>query len=827
VLVQLGTRVASGARIAFGHLRAAAHIVARHSRQIWKRRWLRPLIFAGAALLLPWLVVPVVQFEDPLSTVLLDRNGELLGASIASDGQWRFGVAQTVPEKFRLAAMRFEDRRFRFHPGVDPLAVLRAAVQNLRRRGVVSGGSTLTMQVVRLTRKGQPRTLREKLVEAFLAVRLEMKLSKRQIFGLWAAYAPMGGNTVGIDAASWRYFGHDAQHLSWAETATLVVLPNSPSLVHPGRNRELLKAKRDRLLDSLREAGTLDTMSCALAKQEPLPPASQPVPSLAPHLLARVASAALRQWHTGDASPWVRTSLDRTLQMRSVEIVERHHRALEENGIHNAAAIVIDVESARTLAYVGNVSDPQGTEHGAQVDVVRAARSTGSILKPLLYASMLEAGEVLPGQLIPDVPTHLGAFHPENFDRSYSGAVPAERALARSLNVPAVRMLRSYGVDRFCAMLRRVGLTTLSRPAQDYGLALILGGAEGSLWDIVGAYVGMARTVSAYRPGATRPPPARSPSYLLAGGAPAGRDAPDFPLHAGACYLTLKAMLEVERPGEELAWRAFGTSRPVAWKTGTSYGFRDAWAVGVTPRYVVGVWAGNANGEGRPGLTGYSAAAPMLFEIFGVLPADTWFKEPAKDLVVADVCARSGMRAGPNCGQTRTQVITEAGLSAPPCPYCRIVHRDATGNWQVHGDCERVALLKSTPWFVLPPAMETYFRRQHADYEPPPPLRPDCRAGIGDGGAAALSFIYPKENAQVYVPIEMGGRVGRVIFEAAHRDPESRVFWHLDDAYYGETRDIHQMAMAPAPGKHVLTVVDEAGETVRRAFTVLARDRPR
>ena len=816
-------RVAPTARIALGRLRRAAQTVARHSRQTWQRRWLRPLIVVGAALLLFWLFVPVVQFDDPLSTVILDRNGELLGASIASDGQWRFGVAQAIPEKFALAATRFEDRRFYFHPGVDPLAILRAAVKNLRRRGVVSGGSTLTMQVVRLTRKGQPRTLREKAIEAALALRLEMKLSKRQILGLWAAYAPMGGNTIGLDAASWRYFGHDAAHLSWAETATLAVLPNSPSLVHPGRNRQVLQAKRDRLLDSLREAGALDALSCELAKQEPLPPAPQPVPTLAPHLLARLQAGSGRSWRTGDASPWVHASLDRAIQVRTTEILDRHHRALEENGIHNAAALVIEVETGRALAYVGNVADAPGGEHGQQVDVVPAPRSTGSILKPLLYASLLEAGEVLPGQLIPDVPTHLGAFHPENFDRAYSGAVPAERALARSLNIPAVRMLRSYGVDRFCAMLRRVGLTTLTRPAQDYGLALILGGAEASLWDIVGAYAGVARTVTAYRPGATRPPPLHAPSYLLADGSPGRREAPDFPLHSGACYLTLKAMLEVERPGEEAAWRAFGTSRPVAWKTGTSYGFRDAWAVGVTPRYVVGVWAGNADGEGRPGLTGYSAAAPMLFEIFGLLPSDTWFKEPAKDLVVADVCSRSGMRAGPNCGQTRPQVVTEACLSAPPCPYCRIVHRDATGNWQVHGDCEPVALIRSAPWFVLPPAMETYYRRQHADYVPPPPLRPDCRAEIGSDGAVALSFIYPKENAQVYVPIEMGGGIGRVVFEAAHRDPESRVFWHLDDAYYGETRDIHQMAMAPAPGKHVLTIVDEAGETAHRAFTVLSR----
>ncbi len=778
----------------------------------------------GAALAAFWLCVPIVQFDDPLSTVLLDAHGELLGASIASDSQWRFGVAQTVPERFAVAVTRFEDRRFYFHPGVDPLAILRAAFHNLRRGSVVSGGSTLTMQVVRLSRKGQPRTLIEKAIEAALAVRLEMSLTKAEILALWAAYAPMGGNTVGLDAAAWRYFGHDAQQLSWAEAATLAVLPNAPALVHPGRNRDRLLAKRDRLLDALHEAGAIDALSCALAKQEPLPQAPQPVPMLAPHLLARVQSkTGLRSWRIGDASPWVHTSVDKTLQARATEILDRHHRALAENGIHNAAALVIEVDSGRALAYVGNLSDPEGGDHGQHVDVVPAARSTGSILKPLLYGAMLEAGEVLPGQLIPDVPTHLGAFHPENFDRAYAGAVPAERALARSLNIPAVRMLRSYGVDRFCTMLRRLGLSSIHRPAQDYGLALILGGAEGSLWDVAGVYAGLARTVSEYRPGDARAPVMRPPTYLAGELPPASSSQRDFALHAAACYLTLKAMLEVERPGEESAWRTFGSARKVAWKTGTSYGFRDAWAVGITPRHVVAVWAGNADGEGRPGLTGYSAAAPILFELFGLLPADGWFKEPAKDLVDIDVCVHSGMRVGPHCARRKAQIVPEAGLASPPCTYCRLIHRDPSGAFQVHGDCESVERIQSTPWFVLPPVMEQYFRRQHADYDPPPPVRPDCRAGLGETGAAALSLVYPKQNAQVYVPVEMGGRIGRVVFEAAHRDPGMHLFWHLDDAYVAETQDLHEVAMAPEPGPHVLTVVDATGESVRRTFTVLAR----
>lgn len=798
------------------------HAVIGRLREALRRRAGRASI-AGLLAALAFLCVPVAQFDDPLSSVVLDRDAELLGASIAADGQWRFGLAGSLPDKFVAAITRFEDRRFFLHPGVDPLALLRALIRNLSGSGVKSGGSTLTMQVVRLSRKGRPRTYLEKAIEAVMALRLEAALSKRQILGLWAAYAPMGGNTVGLDAAAWRYFGHAPERLSWAETATLAVLPNAPSLIHPGRNRHLLLAKRNRLLDSLREQGVLDAMACALAKQEPLPPEPRPVPMLAPHLLARVQAAqASRRFRTGDQSPWVHSALDRDVQVRAAEVLERHHRSLVENGVWNAAALVVDVATGEVVAYLGNLSPEAGDQHGEHVDVIKAPRSTGSILKPLLFAAMLESGEVLPGQLIPDVPTHVGAFHPENFDRAYSGAVPAERALARSLNVPAIRMLRGYGVDRFCSLLRRLGMTTLSRPARDYGLALILGGSEGTLFDVTGIYAGLARAARSDAPGAA--PAFRSPSYLQAvAGRPARRSGADTPLHAGPAYLTLKAMLEVERPGDEWSWRAFATSRRIAWKTGTSYGFRDAWAVGVTPRHAVGVWVGNADGEGRPGLTGYSAAAPILFDLFGLLPGAGWFEEPQGELRIADVCARSGMLAGPYCEARRAQVVPPAGLASAPCVYCRLVHLDRAGAFQVHGDCEPVAGIRQAAWFVLPPTMESYFRRRHADYRPPPPFRPDCRALLDTAPAASLSVVYPKESAQLYVPVEMSGSLGRVVFEAAHRSPQTRVFWHVDDEYYGETRDAHQMELAPAPGRHVLTLVDETGETVRRTFTVLGQ----
>ncbi len=399
--------------------------------------------------------LPRELFAPACSTVLYARGGELLGATIAADGQWRFPARSQVPEKFRRALVEFEDRRFYSHAGVDPFAVARAIRQNRSAGRVVSGASTLTMQVIRLSRAPRQRTVGEKLVEMLLALRLEMREDKGAILALFASHAPFGANVVGLDAAAWRWFGRPAQSLSWAESALLAVLPNNPSLMHPGRNRDALAAKRDRLLEALRESGALDDEECRLAKAEPLPPQPRPLPALAPHLLGGLRGLS-------------RSTIDAGLQQRAAAVVGRHGRELARAGIRNAAALVLDVATGEPLAYVGNTGDGPGS----QVDIIRSPRSTGSILKPLLYASMLQAGEILPGQLVADVPTRYGGFFPQNMSLGYEGAVPAWRALARSLNVPAVRMLQEHGVDRFAATLKALGMTTLHRPARDYGLSL-------------------------------------------------------------------------------------------------------------------------------------------------------------------------------------------------------------------------------------------------------------------------------------------------------------------------------------------------------------------
>lgn len=794
----------------------------RTAGRVCRRRtlnaWLWVLVFVQLLAIGFHYSVRRPLFNDPYSIVLLDRRGRLLGAAVAADQQWRFPPLERVPDKFTRALICAEDHRFYRHPGVDPLAAGRALWQNVRSGRVVSGASTLTMQVIRLARKGRSRTLGEKAVEALMALRLETLLDKPRILALYATHAPFGGNVVGLPAAAWRYFGRPPEDLSWSEAAFLAVLPNSPGMVHPGKNRRLLRERRDRLLTRLQEVGVIDALSARLARAEPLPEAPHAIPLLAPHLLFRTRTTAA----AGRGA--VRTTLDKATQIRANRIVRRHLDALAQNGIYNAGALILDVPSGQVRAYVGNHPDLAGNRHEAHVDVVQAPRSTGSILKPLLYAGMLEAGELLPTQLVADIPTRMGGFRPENYSRQYQGAVPAWMALARSLNIPSVRMLQSYGVDRFCALLKDLGMTTLHRPAEQYGLTLILGGAEGTLWELTGIYAGMARSVNAAAEGRPEAAVFFPPRYLADAPVPpsAPKGVAGRPLSAASAWLTLQAMLQVTRPGVDSAWRQFSSARPIAWKTGTSYGYRDAWAIGVTPNYAVGVWVGNADGEGRPGLVGSQAAAPLMFDLFDILPSGAWFQRPEQGLTPTEVCSRSGYLAGPHCAQHRTVWMTARGPGAAPCPYCRSVHTDAAGRFRVHTACEPLARVRSVDWFSLPPAMAWYYRRHHADYRPLPPWREDCRRGFN--AAAVLSLIYPLPKSRIYLPVDLDGRRQQVVFVAAHSRPGKLVYWHLDGDYLGATRDIHTMRLSAAPGMHTVTLVDEDGEELACRFEVLFKE---
>ena len=762
------------------------------------------------ALVAYYFCLPKQLFKDPTATVITSNTNELLGAVIAEDGQWRFPQNDSIPEKFKICIIQFEDAHFYKHPGFNPVSIAKALKQNLSSGGVKRGGSTLTQQVIRLSRKGQSRTYLEKVKELILATRLEFRTSKEKILSYYSSNAPFGGNVVGLDAASWRYFNRAASELSWAESATLAVLPNAPSLIYPGKNQEQLLKKRNRLLEKLLKQEIIDSLTYQLSIVENLPQKPYPLPQIAPHLLQRVAQA-----HFGKH---VRTSIKKPIQDQVNKIIHNSYNNLKQNEIHNAAVLILDVKTRKVLAYVGNT--PTDMEHEKDVDIIDKPRSTGSILKPFLHAAMLDAGDLLPNMLVADVPTQFGNYNPENFDKQYDGAVPASRALSRSLNVPSVRMLQEFGLNRFYHYLKALKLRDLKYNANHYGLSLILGGAESNLWDLCKSYAALSSTLNHFNETSSEyfDNEFCEPTFLADETIDFGKKTSEKTLYdAASIYLTYESLKEVNRPEGNENWEFYDSSKQIAWKTGTSFGFRDAWAIGTTKDYVVGVWVGNADGEGRPGLVGVQTAAPILFEVFDVLPKSDWFSKPFDEMQEVAICSQSGYRASPNCDIVQQNFIQTAGLKTPPCPFHVVVHLDSNEQFQVNSSCEDVNTIIHKSWFALPPLMEYYYKAQNPFYKSLPPFRQDC---FGENDIA-MEFIYPKENNAIFLPKDFDGQTNQLILRVAHSKPETLVFWYLDDTYLGSTKDIHEFAMQPKQGKHVITVVDTFGNENKRWIEIL------
>ena len=764
-----------------------------HSKNWSKRK--KVALFVAAFLLIWYLFcLPRQLFHVPYATVVTDRNGELLGARIAADGQWRFPPTDTVPDKFTTCLTEFEDRYYRYHWGVNPIAIGRAIVQNIKAKKVVSGGSTITMQTIRLARS-EKRTIGEKLVEAIWATRLEFRYSKDKILSLYASHAPFGGNVVGLDAAAWRYFGHSSNQLSWAEAATLAILPNAPSLIHLSKNREALLKKRNRLLRRLHQRNIIDEIDYELAISESLPSEPLPLPQIAPHLVSH-----FYQNHKGEQTL---SSIDKDLQLQIENLLVRWNDEFIRRDIRNMAALVIDVQTNQVVAYCGNVGFGEN-KSANQVDIIRSPRSTGSILKPLLYYVALQEGEILPNTLLADIPLNINGFSPQNFNLQYDGAVPASKVIARSLNVPTVLLLRQYGIPKFYDFLKKSGITTLTKPSAHYGLSLILGGAEATLWDITSVYADMARSLKGLD----------HTACCLLPGEKTIKEKSYF--QPGAVWQTFDAIKEVDRP-EEIDWRTIPSMQTIAWKTGTSFGFRDAWAVGVTPRYVVGVWVGNASGEGKPGLVGARTAGPVMFDIFNLLPSSGWFERPTEVFTEVEVCRQSGHLKGRFCDETDTLLICSNGHKTTPCPYHIHVNLSADERFRVYEHCAGEEPVISQSWFVLPPVWEWFYKQHHPEYKSLPPFKSGC----GDDAQLPMQFIYPQPNARISLPKQMDGSEGEVTFELVHSSSNATIFWHLDGEYLTSTQDFHKISLQPSTGKHSVTVVDNEGHTLSISITIM------
>lgn len=772
------------------------------------------------------LCIPVPHsISDDYSLLVEDRNGILMDAAISTDQQWRFPPdTSSLNEKYLKALTTFEDKRFYYHKGVDFVSLVRALVTNVKKMKIHSGGSTIDMQVIRLSKNNPRRTITEKIFEIVTALFLDFKYTKTDILNMYASGAPFGGNIVGVEAAAFRYFNHSSRQLSWAEAALLAVLPNSPSAIRPSKNRNILIEKRNRLIKRLNEKGYANTEEMELAVEEDVPSEFFAFPHIAPHLLVSHARNS-----KVDNQFRVKTTVDTRVQEQVIRIMKAHKTRLRGNHINNAAVIVINNTNNEVLAYCANYLDFQERGISSHSDMIMAPRSTGSILKPMLYACMLNEGEILTKTLIPDVPVNIQGYAPRNFNRGYDGASPADKALARSLNVPAVKMLQQFGVDKFHHKLTEMGMKHVIHNPSYYGLSLILGGCEGSLWEICGIYSSMAGILHDYynTSGKYSSQSFREPviSYSEKSSKPVKYSVTPPILGASSVFFTFRAMNEAERPGAEVNWDFYGNPRKIAWKTGTSFGLRDGWSVGISHNYVVGVWVGNADGEGRPELIGVKTAAPIMFDVFRILVENpSWFTPPFDDMEHIPVCRKSGFRAGPYCETVDTLWQPFNGIKSDVCHWHQLIFLDAEGKHRVHAGCENPSNIQSRSWFILPPLIEWFYRQKNSWYIPPPPYRADC-ISVFETSANNIQMIYPQNPSKIYLPLDFGSKKQQVVFEAAHRIPQTSVFWYIDNVYITETKNFHHIAVSPAVGKHRLVLADELGEIVTVPFEIIEENK--
>ncbi len=754
-----------------------------------------------------WLadrIWPLPLPEDDLARVVLAEDGTPLWRFADANGVWRYPVQTSEVSPYYLdALLTYEDRWFYQHPGVNPLALARATWQNLTGARVVSGGSTLSMQVARLL-DPHSRTFHGKLRQLWRTAQLEWHLSKEQILNLYLNRAPFGGTLQGVAAASWAYLGKSPAQLTHAEAALLAVLPQAPSRLRPDRHPQRAQAARDKVLRRLGEFQVWPQSAVDEALEEPLLLAPRLEPSLAPLLARRL--------NRPDSPPLIRTTLDATLQRRLEDLLLGWRARLPEHT--SAAILVVEEESMAVRAYLGSV-DINDAKRFGHVDMINALRSPGSTLKPFLYGMALDDGLIHSESLLQDVPRRYGDYRPGNFSMGFTGAVPASTALSSSLNLPAVQLLEAYGPKRFAAQMR-IGGVPLALPAlAEPNLALILGGAGSRLEDLVSGYSAFARdgraaTIRLQPDDTLRERPLLSP---------------------GSAWIVRRILSGQARPDRDP--RAELVQRPVlAWKTGTSYGFRDAWAIGVGPRYLIGVWIGRPDGTPVPGQFGLASAAPLMLQVHDVLTnrdSQRGISAPISpvpaNVGVAAICWPLGQpmnRSDPNCRRQRfawtldnTTPPTLQALDQPlSVGLMEAIWVNAKG-LRVDAHCpgavgKNIALWPAPlePW--LPRAERREARIPAADPDCPPPAL---------AASSPLSIVGIREGDQLRLP---AASQQALQLKLSALGGSGRRWWFLNGAPLGDSANQDSInASFERLGRYQLSVLDEAGQTARLEFSVV------
>ncbi len=775
----------------------------------------RGLRWAALALLLveaTWLVVLFVpalpqRLKESGSLEVLFADQTPAFVFLSADDKFRVpATTDAVSGHYVDALVRFEDKRFRWHPGIDPLAIARALVLNARQGEVVSGASTLTLQLVRVL-EPRPRTVRSKLLEVLRALQIEARLSKQEILEAYLTFAPYGRNVEGVVAASWSYFGHGPEALSPAEIATLLAVPQSPSRRYPSvRNTQRLREARQRIGSWLEREGVFASNEASFADTAAVPARLRTLPRSAAH-----AAFWLRDQSSSGERSTISTTLNRGLQETAEDILASARDPLRQVGIHNASVVLVDHQNRAVQALVGNF-DFWDREHGGQLAGFNVARSTGSALKPLIYALGIDRGVALPDHLVVDAPVYYGDYSPDNYDGSFVGLIRLEEALSLSLNIPFVRLLSQVGMAPFLEALSSAGVRSLVDREGHYGLSAAIGALEMTPLEMARLYVSLANDGR------------DAPLHIVRD--PSGGTMPEQELYGpAAAFLTRKALSKRDRPDFPDRYGATThTGFPIHWKTGTSYGHRDAWAVGSGPNYTAVVWLGNLDATSAFDLVGAQAAGPILFDVLeaaeGRTPTAQSRQEWPQELNTVEVCAWSGHLPNTFCPLKKQALAPRTSVATRRCPlHTRRDIDRATGHAVLPG-CRTGRQVEQRVFRVWPDAVRRLYEQRGARLPELPPVAPECRSRPARLAASRLRLLSPSPDAAVVLIPGISASEQELPLRLAGGSGE--VTWFMDGRLLTRADAGQEVWWRPVLGHHEVYAVTQSGGEVRREFDVLS-----
>ena len=772
--------------------------ILRNVRGIAKRIWQLRLVKTFAAALLIFFGLDFFfpfRINVPYSTIVTSRDGSILHAFLSRDDKWRmYAELPEITPTLRDAILYKEDKYFRYHPGFNPVAMLRAAARNLLTGRRTSGASTITMQTVRLL-EPRERTYSSKVIELFRAMQLEMHYSKDEILQLYLNMIPYGGNIEGLKSASLLYFGKLPTLLSLAELTTLTIIPNRPSSLRLGAHNALVVQERNRWLNRFLNSQLFDDSAIADALNEPLVAYRRDAPQLAPHVAQRLRDENPDQ-------PIIHSTINPSVQATTERLVDHYANRIRTYNIHNAAVLIVDNRSHEVVAYVGS-ADFANAFDGGQVDGVRAVRSPGSALKPLLYGLAFDAGIITPKTKLNDVPTNFSGYEPDNYDRRFNGPVTAEFALANSLNIPAVALLKEIGTPTLVSTLQKAGFSAVKKQAKELGLSMILGGCGVTLEEMTRLYTGLAN--------GGQLEPLRFSLTATSAFNKVTITSPE------AAYLVTHTLTQITRPDLPNNFDNSYHLPRIAWKTGTSYGRRDAWSIGYNQRYTIGVWVGNFSGVGVAELSGANTATPLLFQLFNVLDYNSsagWFQKPRADsrLSMRLICPETGDIPGEFCGNPVTDYCIMGISRYRHCQHQKAVFTNAAGTISYCAHCQPDSGAVRRLYPNVSPELVAFYQSRHVPFASLPPHNPVCERlfrsqDAGQKGPLITSlnngseyFINPKQPTEMQLACQATNDV-------------QIVFWYLNDKLYRKAKVSEAVFFKPRPGVLKISCADDKGRS--------------